>query len=90
MADGSERELDKILNDISVERLEEYVSKIDDAERREGDFVGDGWELTLTPLEPMRKGFMTMKRVRFLLRGRDEAVERVWTALEYKLLRGGA
>lgn len=83
-------ELRKELRDISISRLKEYVSIIEDATPRESGFGGDGWELELSELPPVQLGHMQAKRVLFILRGGEDAVHRVWNALQYKLLRGGA
>ena len=83
-------EMRKELRDITLRRMEEYVSSISDAEKRAGGFRGTDWELELKELPPVAKGPMTMARVDFVLTGSESSVERVWKSLEYKLLRGGA
>jgi hypothetical protein len=83
-------EMRKELRDITLRRMEEYVSSISDAEKTVGGFRGRDWELELTELPPVAKGAMTMARVDFVLTGSETSVERVWKSLEYKLLRGGA
>lgn len=83
-------ELRKELRDITLSRLQEYVSVIEDASPEDNGFHGDDWELELTELPPVDLGHIRARRVLFVLRGDEEAVRRVWDALQYKLLRGGA
>ena len=83
-------ELRKDLRDISLARLQEYVSDVEDATSAGEGFRGNGWELELTELPPVELGWMRTQRVSFVLRGDADAVNRVWGSLQYKLLRGGA
>lgn len=83
-------EMRKELRDVSLGRLEEYVSGIVDARSTKEGYRGNEWELELTELPPLVQGPMRFARVSFVLKGSEESVERVWGALEYKLLRGGA
>jgi hypothetical protein len=83
-------ELRKELRDITLSRLQEYVETVEDAVRNGEGFSGDGWDLELTELPPVRLGSLRSQRVSFVLRGDEASVNRVWDSLQYKLLRGGA
>lgn len=82
-------ELIKEFRGIPRRVAEANIRALADARVAGGAFVGDDWRITLENLTPVTLGSLTLGRIRFVLRGNDAAVERVWEELAPSFLRGG-
>jgi hypothetical protein len=69
---------------------EGYVRELPAVTEREDGFLGPGWTVRLEDLSDMALGGLRFRRIRLTLRGRRQAVQRVWRELEPKFYRGGA
>ena len=57
---------------------------------KEGEtFRGPDWTIVLESLPEVKLGSLTLGRLRFVLQGDQESIDRVWKALAPGFLRGG-
>jgi hypothetical protein len=74
---------------IPIWLLREYLEQAGGTTGDDGAVVGDGWTATLTQLDDAAVGSLRIGVVRLAIGGDADAVARVETALEPRLLRGG-
>lgn len=82
-------EREEILTAVPAWLLRDYL--IDAGGRAVDDrtVAGDGWTATLDAAADHVVGSLRVGRVRLVLRGDDDAVERTWAALAPRLIRAG-
>ena len=91
-------EIDRVITGIPLWLMRDYIA--DSGGRVEGALpgdhenvptrlAGDGWTVALTPAPDQVVGSLRIGQVRMRIDGDDDAVARLWTALEPRLVRAG-
>jgi hypothetical protein len=82
-------EIIKVFRGIPRDAVEANIRRLENVRNMPDGFRGERWRIELKELEPVTLGSLTLGRVRFALRGEDDAVENVWRELSPGFLRGG-
>jgi hypothetical protein len=80
---------ERVITGIPLWLLAAYLIDLGGVEHGPGEIEGPGWRARLTPAEDFRRGSLVVGQVNLALDGDADALARLNTALEKKLLRGG-
>mgnify|MGYP006280244247 CR=1 FL=1 len=81
-------EIIKVFRGIPRDAVEANIRRLENVRNMPDGLGGERWRVEFEKLEPVGLGSLTFGRLRFALRGEDDAVERVWRELSPGFLRG--